>query len=136
VEGYARLADVPAVVTVTAIGAEAAPLSVTELGETAHEDFAGAPVQLNVTLWLNPPPGATATVYLAACPGATVAVDEDDGARVKSCPVPVSGTICGLPGALSLIVKVPFLVPLVLGSKNTPMEQLAPTTREFPQVLS
>jgi len=70
-EGYARLADVPAVVTVTATGAEVAPLSVTELGETEHVDCAGAPLQVNATLCLNPPPGATATVYLAACPAET-----------------------------------------------------------------
>jgi hypothetical protein len=112
------------------------PLSVTELGETEHVDCAGAPLQVNVTLWLNPPPGATATMYLAACPGATVAVDGEDAARVKSCPVPDSGTVCGLPLALSVTYKTPSLVPLVVGSKNTPMEQVAPGSTLFPQELS
>ena len=61
-EGYARLADVPAVVTATVTGVGVAPLSVTELGETEHVDCAGAPLQVSATVRLNPPPGATATV--------------------------------------------------------------------------
>jgi hypothetical protein len=73
---------------------------------------------------------------LAACPGATVAVDEEDGAREKSCPVPESGTVCGLLLALSVTDKTPSLVPLVVGSKNTPIEQVAPGTTLFPQELS
>lgn len=118
------------------IGAEVAPLSVTELGETEHVDCAGTLLHVNVTVWLNPPPGATATVYFATCPGATVAVEEEDGVRVKSCPVPESGTICGLLLALSVTDKTPSLVPLVVGSKNTPIEQVAPGTTLFPQELS
>jgi hypothetical protein len=60
--GYVKRADPPAVETETVITAGAAPLSFTELGETEHEDCAGAPLQVKVTVWLNPPPGATATV--------------------------------------------------------------------------
>jgi hypothetical protein len=131
-----KLADVPAVVTVTVTGVEVVPLSVTELGETEHVDCGGAPLQANVTLWLNPPPGATATVYFPACPGATAAVDEEDRATEKSCPVPERGTVCGLLLALSVTLKTPFLVPLVVGSKDTPIEQVAPGTTLFPQELS
>ena len=65
-------------------GVELVPLSVTELGEIEHEDCAGAPLQLKVTVWLNPPAGVTATVYLATCPGITVAVGEEDGVTEKS----------------------------------------------------
>jgi len=54
----------------------------------------------------------------------------------KSCPVPVSATVWGLPGPLLLIVIVPVLVPLAVGSKNTPMTQLAPAARLLPQALS
>jgi hypothetical protein len=61
-EGRVRLADVPVVVTVTATDADVAPLSVTELGEIEHVDCAGAPLQVNVTVRLNSPRGATATV--------------------------------------------------------------------------
>jgi hypothetical protein len=38
------------------------PFSFTELGETEHEDCTGAPLQLSVTVWLNPPAGVTDTV--------------------------------------------------------------------------
>jgi hypothetical protein len=61
---------------------------------------------------------------VAVCPGATVADDEEDTAKEKSCPTPVSEAFCGLPLALSVTVRVPFRVPLVVGSKKTPMEQL------------
>jgi hypothetical protein len=54
----------------------------------------------------------------------------------KSEPAPVSVTTCELPRALSVMVKVPVLVPLVLGSKNTPMEQLEPGLTLLPQSLS
>ena len=110
-------------------------MSVNELGETEHVDSAGAPLQLSVTVWLNPPLGATATVWLAACPGATVTVDEEGGTTEKSSPVPVSGTVCGLLMALSVMVRTPFLVPPVVGSKNTPIEQLAPELTLLPRAL-
>jgi hypothetical protein len=46
----------------------------------------GAPVQVRLTLWLNPPSPAIVKVYVADCPGATVAeVEEPEGAAsVKS----------------------------------------------------
>jgi hypothetical protein len=64
-----------------------------------------------------------------------VAVDDEDGATEKSSPIPVSGTVCGLLMALSVMVRTPFLVPLVVGSKNTPIEQLAPGLTLLPQAL-
>jgi len=54
----------------------------------------------------------------------------------KSCPVPLNATVWGLPDPSSLIVIVPALVPLAVGSKNTPMTQLAPAARLLPQALS
>ena len=72
---------------------------------------------------------------MAACPGATVAVDEEDGATEKSCPVPLSDTIWGLPAALSVIVSVPLLLPLTVGSKETLIVQLEPAASELPQML-
>ena len=53
----------------------------------------------------------------------------------KSCPVPLNPTTCGDPVALSVIVRVPVLDPLAVGSKNTPIEQLAFTARLLPQLL-
>jgi hypothetical protein len=49
------------------------PSSVVEAGETVHVIVAGAPVQLQVTVWLNPPEGAAETVNFAFSPAATVA---------------------------------------------------------------
>ena len=54
----------------------------------------------------------------------------------KSCPIPLSATVCGLPLALSAIVTVPVFDPLLAGSKKTPMEQLAPAARLSPQAFS
>ena len=43
----------------------------------------------------------------------------------KSMPVPLSVTVCGLPAALSVTVKLPFRPPGALGAKVTVIEQLA-----------
>src|SRR6266550_5680112 len=97
------------VVTETATLAAVDPLTTIELGVTAHVDSDGAPVQVSATVWLKPPTGETATVKFAICPAATVVDAGETGANEKSCPVPLSATVCGLLGALSLIVNVPSL---------------------------
>lgn len=48
-------------------------------------------------------------------------------------PVPVSGTICGLPVALSVIVREPLSGPVMVGTNLTVIEQWAPATSEVPQ---
>lgn len=70
-------------------------------------------------------------------PAATLALFEEPaaGATEKSIPVPLSATVCGLPAALSVIVKVPFLTPPTLGAKVTEMEQLAPAAILFAQLF-
>src|SRR5713101_4368391 len=50
-------------------------------------------------------------------------------ARTGSVPVPLSGTVCGLPGALSLMVTVADLIPAAEGVKTTARLQLAPGAR-------
>ena len=50
--------------------------------------------------------------------------------------MPERVTVCGLFAALSLTFKVPVLVPVVVGSKNTPIEQLAPAATVLPQAFS
>jgi len=113
------------------------PLSTNPLGVTAHVDCAGAPVQANVTNWLKPPAGETVTVKFAVCPAETVAEAEEAGANEKSCPVPVSATVCGLCGlsvALSVILSVPVRVPAAAGEKVTLMVQLAPPATLPPQL--
>jgi hypothetical protein len=69
--------------------------AVTGLGETVQVASEGAPVQVKLTLWLNPFSPPTLKVYVADCPGATVAeVEEPEAAAtVKSWPVPLSATV-------------------------------------------
>jgi hypothetical protein len=66
------LSEAAVVVTATVIFVAELP-GVSVLGDTVHVDFEGAPVQVKLTLWLNPPWPATAKVYVADCPGETVA---------------------------------------------------------------
>jgi hypothetical protein len=124
------------VTTVTPTVAAADPFSKREPGDTAHVDCGGAPVQAKATDWLNPPPPETEREKFAVSPAETVADVGEPGAIEKSCPVPVSATVCGLPEALSVIVNVPSIVPLAVGSKKTPTAQLAPAARVLPQALS
>src|SRR5205823_1091657 len=72
---------------------------------------------------------------LAVWPAITVAVVEDPvaGATVKSVPVPESATVCGLPGALSVIVSVPMREPSAVGVNVTLTAQLAPAATLGPQ---
>jgi hypothetical protein len=50
------ICDLAVVVTVTVAAAGVAPLTATVDGETLHVVVAGAPLQLNATLPLKPPP--------------------------------------------------------------------------------
>ena len=54
--------------------------------------------------------------------------------QVDATPVPLSATICGLPGALSVTETVPFRLPDALGVNVTLMVQAAPDARVEPQV--
>ncbi len=63
-------------------------------------------------------------------------MDEPEGAaKVKSWPVPLRATLCGLPEALSEILIVPVRLPPAVGLKVTEIEQLAPALTVVPQVL-
>ena len=65
-----------------------------------------------------------------------VDVEEPEGAvKVKSWPVPLRATLCGLPAALSEMLMVPVLVPAAVGLKVTEIVQLAPALTVVPQVL-
>ena len=57
------------------------------------------------------------------------------GLSVTTMPVPLSKTVCGLPGALSLIDNVPVRVPAFVGLKVTLIVQDAPGATELPHVL-
>ena len=124
------------VTTLTLTVVELDEFNATWLGETVHVDCAGAPAQVKDIVWLNPPPGATTTVKDAVCPREMVTADCELGAKLKSCPTPERVTVCGLSEALSVMLRVPVRVPLVAGSKKTPIEQLEPTARLLPHELS
>ena len=84
-----------------------------------------------------PPSLATLRVYVADCPGETVAEGEEPDAdvTVKSWPVPLSATACGLPGALSEMLMLPLRVPPAVGLKVTLIVQLAPSLTLLPQLF-
>src|SRR5260370_9051623 len=50
-------------------------------------------------------------------------------------PIPVRLTDCGLPEALSVMLRVPVRLPDAVGVNVTLMVQLAPAATELPQVL-
>jgi hypothetical protein len=56
-------------------------------------------------------------------------------ARAKSCPVPLSVTVWGLPAALSVTVRAPVRLPVAVGVKVTLIVQLEPAATEPAQVL-
>ncbi len=107
------------------------------LGSTMQVASKGAPAQVRATFKPKPPSGSTCREYFATCPGETAAEGEDpDGAaKVKSWPVPVSGTLCALPSALSEITMAPDLPPPAAGLKITGMVQFTPAAKVAPQVL-
>jgi hypothetical protein len=76
-----------------------------------------APVQVIVTAWLKPPSGVMVTLKLPVVFFFTVTVA--GAVKVKSQPVPVSGTVCGLPPALSVTVSVPARAPTAVGGEGT-----------------
>ncbi len=74
-------------------------------------------------------------VYVALLP-ASIAALEGEAARVKSTPLPLSATACGLPSALSLIRMLPAAGPTAVGTKYTPILQLAPGLSVAGQLLT
>jgi hypothetical protein len=78
-------------------------------------------VRVNVAAGLVVPTVRAGKVWLA---GASVA-------WVR--PVPESGTVCGLPGALSVIEMFPVRAPTWVGVKVTLITQLFPAAKVLPQ---
>jgi hypothetical protein len=118
-----------AVVTTLTVAVAGDPLGVTEDGDTVQLDPAGAPVQVSMTTWLNPPRGVMVRFEVAVWP-ATIGEGEKGDAEIEKSipvPVPVSGIICGLPEPLSVMVRVPDCKPAAVGAKVTLILQLAVT---------
>src|SRR6202171_938894 len=103
----------------------------TDAGVTAQVQRLGAPVQANATVPVNPPTGVMVTLKGSVLPAVTFctvvgAVNPKSGGVV----VPVSDTVCGLPVALSMMVKVPMRVPAIVGVNVTLIMQLAPAASD------
>jgi hypothetical protein len=125
------------VVTFTVNADATVPFGVTEAGAGVQVASDGAPEQLSATVPLNPLTGATCRLYVAGCPGLTVAVFEPPVATsmVKSVPVPLKGTACGLPEALSVIVTFAVRFPVAVGLNVTLIEQFAAAATLAPHVF-
>src|SRR5947208_2305740 len=103
---------------------------VMEAGLRAQVEFAGAPAQVSATAELKPFVGFTVIVTgVLTAPWATVTV-VGAAPSVKSggglVPFPVRLTVCGLPPALSVMVKVPVRAPATVGVNVTLIMQFAP----------
>ena len=68
-------------------------------------------------------------------PSVTVPRFKEDGVSLIAVPIPTRVTICGLPGALSLNVKLPWREPFAVGLNTTPTAQLVPADKVAPQGL-
>jgi hypothetical protein len=100
--------------------------AVTDPGVTVQVERLGAPVQVNATEPVNPPTGVMVTLKLSVLPAVTVCVDVGPvNPKSGGVVVPVSGTVCGLPVALSVMVKVPMRVPAAVGVNVTLIVQFA-----------
>ena len=75
------------------------------------------------------------TVLLVFNPCVPNASEVGDTLAVGPVPVPLSGTVCGLPEALSVTVRDAARDPIAVGRKVTVMEQFPPTATLVPQVL-
>jgi hypothetical protein len=98
-----------------------------------------APAQVNDAVPDMPAP-PMASIYEAVAPAATVAEPELPAATLKPRlallpPVPDNITICGLPEALSAMLKVPVRDPLAVGVKVTCAMQLLAGATGAPQVF-
>lgn len=75
---------------------------------------------------------------MAGLPADTVAELEPPKATVRpkpDTPVPLNGTVCGLPGASSTIVKVPLRLPAAVGVNVTEIWHELEGFMEVPQLL-
>jgi hypothetical protein len=99
----------------------------------------GVILQLRFTEPLKPETGARERLNVAFWPALIVweLGDPDAVAIVKLlvAPVPDSDTVCGLPVALSVTLRVPVNVPLVVGVNVTEIWQELFARRDVPQLL-
>ena len=135
-QGRGVLCEGAVVVTVTVILLAELP-AVSGFGKTVQVESAGAPVQVKVIAPVSPPSPLEDNVNTAGSPGETVLESDEplDIVKVKSSPVPLNVTVCGLFPVLSAMIRLPVLVPPAVGLKVTEMLQVAPALTLVPQVL-
>ena len=81
------------------------------------------------------PTFVSVTVFAAlVTPIATVPKLKLAGESFAAVPSPLSGTVCGLPAALSVTLRAALREPLAVGLNVTLIVQLAPAASELPQV--
>jgi hypothetical protein len=98
----------------------------TDAGVTVQVERLGAPVQANATVPVNPFTGVMVTLKLSVLPAVTFCTDVGPvNPKSGGVVVPVSDTVCGLPVALSVMVKVPMRVPAAVGVNVTLKVQFA-----------
>jgi hypothetical protein len=104
-------------------------------GEKLHDAPLGRPEHDNATAELNAPPrGLTLIVNFTDCPCFTAA--EFGLAEIeKSTPVPVRTTVCGLPDALSGMLRDPDCIPPAVGRKLIEIVHVAVGASEYGQLL-
>jgi hypothetical protein len=111
-------------VSVTCTGCAVIP-SAAVIGVATVQVVPVGAVQVNPTLWLNPPSGVIVALNVIGL----FPICDDGAVTWKSHPVPVSGTVCGLPGTLSVTVNVPVRAPMAVGANVMLMVQVAPAAR-------
>lgn len=115
--------------------APAARLDPQVLPATAKPVLAVTLVMLRATLWTFFSVTLPAALVL---PTVTVPRFSELGETVTGAvldELPLRLTVCGLPGALSVNVSVPFVVPVAVGENVTPTVQVAAAAMLVPQVL-
>src|SRR4030081_1207560 len=83
-----------------------------------------------------PPCGdETVALNVTDSPNAEGFAEEVNLVAVSSKPIPVRSTVCGLSGALSVMLTTALRFPAAKGVKVAVMEQLVPTGTDVPQLF-
>lgn len=113
------------------------PVTFNDDGETEQVAAVGTPLHDRLTDPLNPEAGESCKLYVAVWPA--VIVDEVDPPLAapsdKSVPEPLRETVCGLPAAVSEMLRVAIRAPVADGVNVTLTWQFDPAATVVPQVF-
>lgn len=110
---------------------------VTGFGEAVHDESAGQPAKTKFTAELKPFSDVTVALKAIAWPAVTVAdvgFNVTEKAVTGAVPVPVSGTLCGDVGSLSVTVMLADSAACVEGVNVTLMVQEVPAASVEPEL--